>query len=172
MAQFQIQSGQSVLVDDHDLHILRSEKFTYQDTGRNSRYVRRSNNVWVKGVLVPQAAYLHRMIMNAGPGDIVDHKSGDTLDNRRDNLRFVTWQQNAMNQGKKTIHLCTSKFKGVSAEKRSKSKPWQVHIRCGDGKHRHIGNFASEFEAAYHYDMASIAEHGVFGRRNFLPLAR
>jgi hypothetical protein len=30
--------------------------------------------------------YLHRLIANAGPDDIVYHRNHDTLDNRRDNL--------------------------------------------------------------------------------------
>lgn len=38
--------------------------------------------------------YLHRLIMNAQPGQIVDHIDGDTTNNTRDNLQFVSHSQN------------------------------------------------------------------------------
>lgn len=34
----------------------------------------------------PDLIFLHRLIADAGPDDIVTHRNGDTLDNRRDNL--------------------------------------------------------------------------------------
>lgn len=39
--------------------------------------------------------YLHRVIMNALPGFVVDHLNGDGLDNRRGNLRVTTQKENA-----------------------------------------------------------------------------
>ncbi len=41
--------------------------------------------------------FFHRLVLNAKEGEIVDHINGDTLDNRRENLRFVTRSQNATN---------------------------------------------------------------------------
>ena len=34
----------------------------------------------------PDLIFLHRLVIDAGPDDIVVHRNGDTLDNRRDNL--------------------------------------------------------------------------------------
>jgi hypothetical protein len=42
--------------------------------------------------------YLHRLIMNPGPGEIVDHINGDKNDNRRSNLRNTTWSVNCVNK--------------------------------------------------------------------------
>lgn len=42
--------------------------------------------------------YLHRLALQAKPGQICDHMSGDKLDNTRENLRFVTPQQNVRNR--------------------------------------------------------------------------
>ncbi|KKK88282.1 hypothetical protein LCGC14_2744780, partial [marine sediment metagenome] len=42
---------------------------------------------------------LHRIIIQAPEGLTVDHKNGDGLDNRRDNLRICTDTQNKANCG-------------------------------------------------------------------------
>lgn len=58
---------------------------------------------------------MHRFIMNAKKGDsIVDHINGDKLDNRKENLRFVTFSQNAQNRVKK--ENCYSNYIGVTYE--------------------------------------------------------
>ena len=41
--------------------------------------------------------YMHRMIMNAAKGEVIDHINGDRLDNRRANLRVCTHAQNLRN---------------------------------------------------------------------------
>jgi len=41
---------------------------------------------------------LHRVIMNAPPGKVVDHINHNTLDNRKDNLRIVSYVENARNR--------------------------------------------------------------------------
>lgn len=57
---------------------------------------------------------LHRFIVNAQKGDIVDHKNRDRLDCTRDNLRHkVTPQNSCRNRGKFAGNY-TSKYKGVA----------------------------------------------------------
>lgn len=41
---------------------------------------------------------LHRFIMEASDGDVVDHKNHDKTDNRRANLRLTTAQKNSWNR--------------------------------------------------------------------------
>lgn len=41
---------------------------------------------------------LHSIIMNAKPRQKIDHKNHDTLDNRKENLRFITTSQNGTNR--------------------------------------------------------------------------
>ena len=41
--------------------------------------------------------FLHRIVMGEPEDLVVDHINGDPLDNRRENLRIVTQQENNMN---------------------------------------------------------------------------
>jgi hypothetical protein len=103
--------------------------------------------------------------MNAKSGDIVDHRSGDTFDNRRENLRFATTTQSATNCRKISARETSCRFRGVDL---SRGK-WRARIRSG-GRHIDLGRFNDPVEAAYIYDLASLQMHGEFGHRNFLPL--
>lgn len=56
--------------------------------------------------------YLHRLVQPLPPGfDVIDHRNGDKLDNRRQNLIPATWGTNARNHiaRSNTGHLGISK---------------------------------------------------------------
>ncbi len=91
--------------------------------------------------------YLHRQIMGAGPLEEVDHISGDTLDNRRENLRIVNRQQNSTNKGPNRNN--TSGYKGVSWD--AKNGKWVAQITI-NGKAIKIGRYRTKSEAALAYD--------------------
>lgn len=104
---------------------------------------------------------LHRQIMRAESGQIVDHINGNTFDNRKENLRFCTIQQNQKNRKKREAYKASSKYKGVSKH----GKKWRVSITVN--YHRHLlGVYDTQEQAAEVYNKASLKLHGQFGRLN------
>lgn len=107
----------------------------------------------------------HRLVMNAQPGQSVDHKHGDKADNRRKSLRICTHSQNMHNRRVIAANN-SSGFKGVSWNRQGGK--WVAQI-CKDGKNRLIGRFACKIEAARAYNEAALTLHGEFARLNPLP---
>lgn len=152
--------GACVIVDSCDEHLVRARKWRYRAgaTSKSGPYVTACTSV--------KQLYLHREIMAAERGQIIDHINRDRLDNRRSNLRFATQAENARNRIAHVIEGKASKYKGVS--RFSGGGKWRALIRDGS-KQIYLGQFDAEAAAAYAYDIASLQLHGDFGRRNFLP---
>jgi hypothetical protein len=93
--------------------------------------------------------YLHRLIVNARAGQLVDHKNHDGLDNRRCNLRIASKVQNSQNR---LLVRGSSKFKGVCLNKRKRK--WIAGIRVNT-KSYHLGYFKNEEDAAIAYNVAA-----------------
>jgi len=106
---------------------------------------------------------MHREIMNFPKGRLVDHENGYTLDNRRDNLRTATREENAHNKGK-TRTKTSSKFIGVYFDK-NKNR-WIVRIMYNYRK-IYVGTFKDEIEAARAHDEAALKYHKEFAKLNF-----
>lgn len=105
---------------------------------------------------------LHRVIVGAKDGDTVDHINGDTLDNRKANLRLCTRAENARNVRARVTN--TSGYKGVTLHKQSGK--WMATI-CVNAKKKHIGLFTDLVEAAKAYDARAVKEFGDFAWLNF-----
>lgn len=80
---------------------------------------------------------LHRLVIGAKEGEIVDHKNRNRLDNRRSNLRIVTQKENALNQKSRGYYWDKAKGK------------WGVRYR---GKY--YGRYDSKEEAQRAYQLA------------------
>jgi hypothetical protein len=106
---------------------------------------------------------MHRLIIKAPDGLVVDHINYNGLDNRKANLRLATLKQNSRHVIR-TMNPGSSKYKGVSWYTRD--KVWAVKIMV-DGKTIRIGYFRNEIEAAKAYDKAAKKYHGEFAALNF-----
>lgn len=105
---------------------------------------------------------MHREIMNAPKGMVVDHIDGNGLNNRKSNLRICTQAQNNLNSRPK--RNCSSRYKGVSFYKRDKI--WQVQI-FHNSRTIFLGRFDDEIEAALAYDRKAAELFGEFAYLNF-----
>jgi hypothetical protein len=105
---------------------------------------------------------MHRLIMDAQTGTIIDHKNHKKLDNRGSNLKFVTSNQN--NQNRTKLTNTTSKYYGVSFRKSGVNKKWLASLA-----HKSLGCFASEEDAAYYYDCKAKELYGVDAKINNIP---
>jgi hypothetical protein len=91
---------------------------------------------------------LHAFVMGGTLAGLhIDHVNGDRLDNRRENLRFVTPSGNQVNR-KRLSSANTSGIRGVRRRSGlSLKKPWLAQIMV-DGKGRYLGVFETMEEAA------------------------
>lgn len=90
----------------------------------------------------------------------MDHINGNTLDNRKKNLRLCTNQQNVASQHK--LKKNESGFKGIS---KNKIGIWRARLRV-NYKEIYIGSFHTAKEAAEAYDKAAIKYFGEFALTN------
>lgn len=104
---------------------------------------------------------MHRLIMQAAPGQIVDHVNGDPLDNRRVNLRIVDSRQNSMNRAPRTGPTRTSSYKGVG----KRGDMYIARIRV-DGALIELGRSRCELESARMYNEAAVRCFGPYARLN------
>lgn len=102
---------------------------------------------------------MHRVILDAPIGSLVDHRNGDGLENRRNNLRLATCAGN--NQNARIRRDNTSGLKGASWHKRCKR--WQATISI-DGNLKHLGYFATPELAHAAYAKVAADMHGEFAR--------
>lgn len=106
---------------------------------------------------------LHRFLLGAPTGTQVDHRNGNGLDCRRENLRLATHAQNLQNR-----RVPPGRFKGVSWQKNMGK--WVARIDS-EGSKRILGYFDDPELAARAYDAAAVELYGEFAKLNFPPEA-
>lgn len=146
-----LSSGKVALIDLEDLE--RVSAFKWSACWIASGWYAKS---WAGGKQI----YLHRFIVGARRGQIVDHISGDSLDCRKANMRIVGTRENSLNR--RANRGNGTGFKGVM----KRGAGFQARIGL-DGNRRVIGSFRTAEEAARAYDAAARELHGEYARCNF-----
>lgn len=158
MREIVLTNKQIALVDDDDFEQLN--QFRWHPVNRRSTaYAAR--NYWDSHKKQSVTVQMHSDIIETPAGLKVDHKNGNGLDNRRDNLRLCTNSQNLCNRPA-TKHN-TSGYKGVRLYR---GKTILASIRK-DGKFYHLGTFPTFEDAARAYDAKAKELHGDFAHLNF-----
>lgn len=134
-----LNQNKEIIIDDEDYDKFLSRKW-YCAEYRGKWYVKSNNK---KGL--PKQIRLHRFLTNAPDNSEVDHINGNTLDNRKSNLRFVNRSQNMMNQKSRPN-------RGVSWHRTAKK--WRAYI-VKDYKQTHLGLFDSLDDAKMAYRVAA-----------------
>lgn len=149
--KLQLPCGRAAIIDEADAVLVAPYRWI-SDV--------RKTTVYVRGRLPRQASggvYLHRLLTGNA---MTDHRDGNGLNNRRQNLRPCSQQENCLNSRPKRA----GKFKGVFFDKRRSR--WYVQLYkdriCYFG-----GSYDTPLQAAIAYDRLALRRHGSFARLNF-----
>lgn len=153
--------GYEAIVDDSDYEWLSSFNWFYVGN-RTFHYGARSLTKADRLIYGNHHTWrMHRMILDVRPGDprIVDHRNGNGLDNRRENLRITDYKGN--NRNRKQRSSCNNPFKGISFCK--DTRRWTASCRTGGGR-QWLGSFDTPEQAARAYDFFARQTFGEFDR--------
>jgi hypothetical protein len=154
MRYIKLTQNKKTIVDDLDYKRLNKYKWHAEKLGGKYWYARRRiyyKNGKNKGL------YLARMIMKCPKKLIVDHINGDTLDNRRKNLRILTKQQNTWNQKIRINN--TSGYRGVSWNR--KNRKWKAFVAKD-----YFGLYGNKWAAALVHNIWAKKRYGKFAKLN------
>jgi HNH endonuclease/AP2 domain len=153
-------AGHLFLIDAEDWPRISGIKWSVSSDGGTRMYV----STRIEG----KKNYLHRVLLKAPPGKRVDHRNGDSLDNRKENLRLASHQQNMFNRRKSHTFKgkpTASTFKGVTWE-RSRGR-YKARIKK-NGIYHYLGLFDNPRKAALAYDHAALDMFGEFAHTNLI----
>lgn len=149
--------GQHAVVDDGDFKRLNAHRWyaLAWTNGSGKFYAVRSTPRPDGG---SRRLFMHREILDIDADLRVDHINGDSLDNRRQNLRPCTTQQNNFNRRRRK----TGSYHGVEFN----NGRWLAVIH--EGKRRVVlGSHHTPKAAAQAYDAEAIRRRGQFAQLNF-----
>ena len=150
--------GKWAIVDAADYEWLMQWKWNaWLDPKSGSYYAKRG----IYGPETKETVSMHRLILGLNKGEQKegDHINGNTLDNRRSNLRVATRQQNAQNSKMKKTNK--SGYKGVSWGARQKKFKATIMI---NGKNKVVCWSEDPITCSDAYEAASKKIFGKFAR--------
>lgn len=155
MKEIPLTQGMVAIVDDEDYELVSRYKWFADRRGKYSIRYYACRKTYIDERRVNE--YMHHAIL----GHVrVDHKNGNGLDNRRENIRIATQSQNMANR--RSQANSQSPYKGV----RKVKLRWRAYIKPNE-KPIHLGYFDTAEEAARAYDWAAKRIYGDFALLNF-----
>ncbi len=156
--EISLSQGQIAIVDESDYEILRRHKW-------HAVWCEYTHSFYAQTWLyVPykRREFMHRIVMECEKrdGKQIDHINGQTTDNRRSNLRFVTHSQNQMNR-KLHSAISASGHRGVSWCKITNK--WKVRVNV-DGKEIWLGRHTDKQVAINIAKSALVENFGEYAR--------
>lgn len=159
MKTITLTQGFEAVVDDCDFE--RVQKFQWHASRQGRRIYAARNVRSPEGLRRIQT--MHRFILDVSE-EHVDHRDGDGLNNRRDNLRACSQSENNMAFRRKAAGKSSS-FRGVSFCRQTGL--WRASVSHG-GKLKQLGRFHNQKEAAKVRDNYAKNLHGPFASLNEL----
>lgn len=154
MKTIQLTKGFQTIVDDEDYDWLTKRSWHAKQNNGSNIYACSSTTINKKKV----AMRMHRYILGiTDPSILVDHRNGDSLDNRRCNLRVCDAYQNSWNR------KLTRNDVGVSL----KNDKWCVSLRVKKKEIELVG-FKSKESAVFVYNKVVSFYRGDFASLNEL----
>lgn len=131
MKTINLSQGKQVLVDDVDYMVLSEYKWSAKKDGKTFYAVNR------------KLGLMHRFILQAKKGQLIDHADRNGLNNQRNNIKLCTVQENNDNRSApKSSDIKGVWFCGwVKSTNKWRATAWNKKLI-------HLGMFPSEIEAA------------------------
>jgi hypothetical protein len=145
--------GLFAMVDAADFELVNQYKWCASRSGRGNKfYAVRMNKGKLQG--------MHRFLMNPPEGMVTDHIDGNSLDNRRGNMRNCTQQQNNYSTRQRP-----GRSGCVGVTPNAKGDKWVARIRK-DGEETYLGTFVDKQEAVRVRDRKAAELFGEFACLN------
>lgn len=159
MKKIKLTKGQYALVDDEDFERLNSHAWYASFQSSNGKYFAESHTCGRE--LASPTRKMHRILTNAPQGMEVDHINGNSLDNRKSNLRVCSKSENMRNRDTPVHNKCG--YKGVHRN----GKRWRARITV-NGVIIELGYHDSPEDAARAYNLVAPKYHGEFAKLNII----
>lgn len=148
------EKGQRILADVEDFDTLQNYYWCVDNKGYARARIPNSNP--------SRCIRMHQVVLNCSSAELVDHKHGDTLDNRKSELRICSTMQNAQNCALRKDNTSGAKGVYVKILKSGKIR-YVVHLGYNNRK-LHIGTFDTKEEAIEVRKQAELKYYGEYSR--------